>query len=175
MHAFDGEAKYLLRFLFFVQLFSQVYFHGIGNKLILNHLMKERRYLMKRKVTAVIMIMLLVFTMATLTGCGRNDGIDDLSQTPNNADDNLTNDNNHNSGMGNGTQDDQNKGQNGGQGGSFDSDRMDDDQLDDDRLPDDRDNLMDDLRDDADDLGDDIRDGAEDVKDDVKDALDGDR
>ena len=44
---------------------------------------------MKRKATAVMLILLLVFSMMTLTGCGRNDGTDDLSQTPNNADDNL--------------------------------------------------------------------------------------
>ena len=48
---------------------------------------------MKRKTTAVIMIMLLVFGMMTMTGCGRNDGVNDLSQTPNNAEDNLNNDN----------------------------------------------------------------------------------
>ena len=99
---------------------------------------------MKRKVTAVIMIMLLTFGIMTLTGCGRNDGTDDLSQTPNNADDNLTNDNMHDDGiMDNGPQDG----------------------LDDDRL--------DDNRNDDNDLADDIRDGADDVTDDVRDALDG--
>lgn len=102
---------------------------------------------MKRKVTAVIMIMLLTFGIMTLTGCGRNDGTDDLSQTPNNADDNLTNDNNHNDGMI-------------------------DDGLDNDRLDDDRsDNGP--LGDEGGSLGEDIRDGAEDVTDDVRDALDG--
>ena len=102
---------------------------------------------MKRKLTAVIMIMLLTFGFMTLTGCGRNDGTDDLSQTPNNADDNLTNDNNHNDGTLN--------------------DGMDDDRLDDNRS----DNGS--LGDERGDLADDIRDGAEDVTDDVRDALDG--
>lgn len=61
---------------------------------------------MKRKVTAVIMIMLLALGMMTFTGCGRNDGTDDLSQTPNNADDNLTNDNRHDTGMDDGLMED---------------------------------------------------------------------
>lgn len=90
---------------------------------------------MKRKVTAVIMIMLLTFGIMTLTGCGRNDGVNDLSQTPNNADDNLTNDNNHNDGMDN------------------------------DRLDDNRGNLADDIRDGADDIRDGAEDVTDDIKD----------
>ena len=91
---------------------------------------------MKRKVTAVIMIMLLTFGIMTLTGCGRNDGTDDLSQTPNNADDNLTNDNNHNDGMI-------------------------DDGLDNDRLDDEGGSLGEDIRDGAEDVTDDVRDALD--------------
>ena len=96
---------------------------------------------MKRKVTAVIMIMLLTFGFMTLTGCGRNDGTDDLSQTPNNADDNLTNDNNHNDGTLN--------------------DGMDDDRLDDNRSDNERRDLADDIRDGAEDVTDDVRDALD--------------
>lgn len=54
---------------------------------------------MKRKVTAVIMVMLLSMGIMTLAGCGINDGVDDLSQTPNNADDNLNNDDRYDTDM----------------------------------------------------------------------------
>ena len=94
---------------------------------------------MKRKVTAVIMIMLLTFGIMTLTGCGRNDGTDDLSQTPNNADDNLTNDNMHDDGI--------------------TDDGLDDDRLDDNRNDDN--DLADDIRDGADDVTDDVRDALD--------------
>ena len=86
------------------------------------------------------MIMLLTFGIMTLTGCGRNDGTDDLSQTPNNADDNLTNDNNHDDGI---------------------MDNGPDDGLDDDRLDDDRTDLADDIRDGAEDVTDDVRDALD--------------
>lgn len=104
---------------------------------------------MRRKFTAVIMVMLLVLASMAMTGCGRNNADDDMSQIPN-ADENLTND-----GANNGITDDPNT--------NFSDD-----------LDSDRNDLADDLKDGADDLGDDIRDGVDDVKDGVKDALDGD-
>lgn len=104
---------------------------------------------MKRKLAAIIMAALLVFSMAVLTGCGDNNGDNDLSQTPD-ADKNLTNDDSY---------DDRS-------GVLNDNDRND-------TGTGNGDNLGDDLRNGADDLGDDIRDGADDVKNGVEDVLDG--
>ena len=99
MHAFDGEEKSSPFFvLFCISLYlyiSSVYFRDVLFKLSVSKKIVERSILMKRKGTVVIMIMLLVFGSIAFTGCGRNDGTDDLSQTPNNAEDNLNDGLNH--------------------------------------------------------------------------------
>lgn len=112
---------------------------------------------MKRKIASLMLALLLVASMAVMTGCGDKDkGADsDLSQTPNSAD--LDADNN-------------------------DSGRMSDDQADKARDADDDLQNRDrhDLDQDMDDLGDDVKDGVEDIGDgirdgaeDLGDALDG--